>query len=351
MILLREVKPADVDNLYRLAERLNTLNLPADKERLSRIIEKSRESFGGRYDAVEDREYIFVMIEPRLDKIIGSCMIIAQHGTYDRPAVYFRVSKEEKYSTTISKYFVHQVLQLTFNYDGPTEIGGLVLDPEWRGHRLKLGKLLSFVRFMYVGMHREWFREHIVAELLPPLREDGSSDLWDFVGANFTGLDYTTADRISRENIEFIRNLFPSTPLYTCLLPPEVRGLIGQVGPSTKPVEKMLTDIGFAYDFSIDPFDGGPTFKVRTEECDPVARTTRTRFAGMMDADADADGVALIGFEYDDHDVRFRAAFVEYAHTQEGVCLRGTGIEKLQLTARDDIGMLPLTGPDLKPLY
>lgn len=351
MILLREVKPADLEKLYLLARRLNTLNLPADRERLERIIAKSRDSFGGRYASLKDREYVFVMIEPELDVIIGSCMIIAQHGTFERPSVYFRVREEQMYSSTLKKHFVHEVLQLGFDYDGPTEIGGLILDPAWRGHELKLGKLLSFVRFMYIGMHRDWFRDEIVAELLPPLREDGGSDLWDHLGAHFTELDYMTADKISRENIEFVRSLFPSTPIYTSLLPAEVRAQIGQVGAPTKPVERMLTRIGFEYDNSIDPFDGGPTFKARAERCEPIRRTEVARFLGMFGEDEEADGVALIGFEYDEHEVRFRAAFVEYRREEGGVRVRGTRIEALQMSARDTIGLLPLTGPGLAPLY
>ena len=348
MILLREVKPRDIDKLYALAERLNTLNLPADRARLEQIIAKSQDSFGGRYDGVKDREYVFVMVEPELDKIIGSCMIIAQHGTYARPSVYFRVHQEQMYSQTIQKHFVHQTLQLTFNYDGPTEIGGLILDPEWRGHKLKLGKILSFVRFLYIGMHRDWFRDEIVAELLPPLREDGGSDLWDYVGANFPGLDYMTADKISRENIEFIRGLFPSSPLYTCMLPAKIKAQIGQVGESTLPVKRMLSNIGFQYDYSIDPFDGGPTYKVKTEQCVPVTRTRMMRFAGWLEDGEEADGVALVGFDLPGaHEVRFRAAFVEYRIdevSKKGVYLRGKKLEKLLMQPGDAIGLLAMTG-------
>ncbi len=351
MILMREVKPADLERLYKLAERLNTLNLPADRERLERIIQKSNDSFGGRYASLKDREYVFVMFDPRVDRLIGSCLIIAQHGTFARPSVYFQVRPQQMYSSTIERHFIHQTLQLTFDYDGPTEIGGLILDPEYRGHELKLGKLLSFVRFLYIGMHREWFRDEIVAELLPPLTEDGGSELWDYLGHHFTGLDYMTADRMSRENIEFIRALFPVTPLYTSLLPHRVSALIGEVGPKTKPVEKMLRDIGFAYNDHIDPFDGGPAFTVATGKCEPVTRTRREFFVGELAPDAPAHGRALIGYEYDDPEVRFRAAFVDYAQEYKGVRVRGEGLEKLLLEPGVPVGLLPLTGPDLRPLY
>ena len=356
MLLLREVKPGDVDKLYALAERLNTLNLPADRERLGRIIAKSQDSFGGRFERLEEREYVFVMVEPHSDQIVGSCMIIAQHGTYQRPSVYFRVQQEQMYSQTLHRHFVHQVLKLTFDYEGPTEIGGLILDPAWRGHALKMGKVLSFVRFLYIGMHRDWFRDAIVAELLPPLREDGGSDLWDHVGANFTGLDYTSADRMSRENIEFIRGLFPSNPLYTCMLPAAVRAQVGQVGSPTLPVKRMLSSIGFTYDFSIDPFDGGPTYKAKTDDCAPVTRTVAAQFGGFLSDDAQADGVALIGFDLPrEHPVRFRAAFVDYRRDPDDpsiVHVRGVGLEKLLLEEGDAIGLLALTGePGKVDLY
>lgn len=353
MILLREVKPQDIDRLFTLAERLNTLNLPADRARLERIIAKSQASFGERDPDLPEREYVMVMVEPNIDQIIGSCMIIAQHGTFTRPSVYFRVQQEQMYSSTLGKHFIHQVLQLTFDYEGPTEIGGLILDPAWRGHTLKLGKILSFVRFLYIGMHRTWFRDHIVAELLPPLREDGGSDLWDHVGANFTGLDYMTADRISRENIEFVRGLFPSNPLYTSMLPAKVRAQIGQVGEPTRPVQKMLSELGFRYDYSIDPFDGGPTYKVRTDDCEPVRRTRLLPFAGWLDAEDHHDGVGLLGFDLTrEHEVRWRAAFVEYAITEDqGVRVRGVGLDRLLLEPGDHVGLLPLTGPRLRSLY
>ncbi len=351
MILMREVKPADLERLYLLAQRLNTLNLPADRDSLQSIIQKSNDSFGGRYASIKDREYVFVMFDPKEDRLIGSCLIIAQHGTFERPSVYFQVRKQQMYSSTIARHFIHQTLQLTFDYDGPTEIGGLILDPDYRGHALKLGKLLSFVRFLYIGMHPDWFRGEIVAELLPPLADDGGSDLWDYLGHNFTGLDYLAADRMSRENIEFIRSLFPATPLYTSLLPERVRDLIGQVGPKTKPVEKMLRDIGFRYNDHIDPFDGGPTFTVPTDSCVPVARTRRVTYSGPLDPDAPAQGRALIGYEYDDPEVRFRAAFVDYTIEADSARVRGDGLDKLLLEPGAPLGILPLTGPGLSPLY
>ncbi len=355
MFLLREVRPSDLADLEELASRLNTLNLPANRETLQKIIKKSRESFGKDTNGTEG-EYVFVLRDVEADRVIGTAMIIAQHGTYQRPAVYFGVRKEERYSPHLDEHFVHELLELTFNYDGPTEIGGLILHPDFRGHDLRLGKLLSFVRFLYIGMRSERFRDEIVAELLPPLNDDGTSGLWDALGHKFTGMDYLRADKLSRENVDFIRRLFPSTPIYASLLPQEVRELIGSVGKPTLPVKRMLERIGFCYDNSIDPFDGGPTFRVRTQNCTATNRVTWETFIGEYEGN-DPDGQAMIGFEYDEKAetpnpemVRFRSTYGNYKRTPQGIAFTSKGISYLRLQPGDKIGFLPFNGKDLQSL-
>ncbi len=351
MFLLREVRLSDLDDLEDLAGRLNTLNLPANRDVLKKIIEHSRSAFGHKSDNPFDREYVFVLRDLDADRVVGTCMIIAQHGSYERPSVYFNVREEQKYSSTLSKHFRHRVLQLALNFDGPTEIGGLILHPDYRGHELKLGKLLAFVRFLYIGMHPTLFRDELVAELLPPLRADGTSDLWDALGRNFTGLDYMTADKLSRQNIEFIQNLFPFTPIYTALLPEAVEAQIGEVGLPTKPIERMLTKIGFQWDRSIDPFDGGPTFRAHTRQCDAVRRVSWETFAGQMDPDTEeADGIAMIGFEYESKLVRFRSTYGPYRRTAEGMRFYSEGMYRLGIKPGDRFACLPFTGPGLTDL-
>ncbi len=347
MFLLREVRPSDISDLEELASRLNTLNLPANSETLKRIIKKSRDSFGKKTSGTEG-EYVFVLRDVPADRVIGTAMIIAQHGTYERPAVYFGIRTEERYSPHLKRHFVHQLLELQFNYDGPTEIGGLILHPDFRGHDLRLGKLLSFVRFLYIGMRPDRFRDEIVAELLPPLNKDGTSSLWDALGYQFTGIDYLQADKLSRENVDFIRRLFPSTPIYTSLLPEKVRNLIGSVGEPTQPVKRMLERIGFRYDHSIDPFDGGPTFRVRTQSCLATQQVSWETFIGKYEG-SDPDGKAMIGFEYDDENeieeekVRFRATFGDYKRTPHGIAFISEGIDFLKMQPGDRIGFLPFT--------
>ena len=98
-----------------------------------------------------------------------------------------------------------------------------------------------------MARHRALFRDEVLSELMPPLEPDGTSLLWESLGRHFTGLSYQEADRLSQSNKEFIRALFPQDPIYVTLLPPHVQELIGQVGPDTRGVEKMLRAVGFSY--------------------------------------------------------------------------------------------------------
>jgi arginine N-succinyltransferase len=225
--------------------------------------------------------------------VAGTSLVFAQHGSRRSPHVYFDVLDEERYSETLDRHFAHRILRIGYNYKGLTEVGGLVVRPEFRRHPERLGTLLSFARFLYIASRRNVFRDEVVSELMPPLEPDGTSLLWEALGRKFTGLTYQEADRLSQKNKEFIRTLFPQDPIYVTLLPPHVQALIGQVGPETRGVERMLRQIGFEYAHHIDPFDGGPHFHARTDDISLI-RTARTARVAPAPSPAAASGQAYL---------------------------------------------------------
>jgi len=284
MFVIRESFREDIDQIHQVAEHLDTVNLPNDRGMLEKILDFSVRSFAGEVPTFE-REYLFLLEDTEKKRVIGTCMIHAQHGTRKSPHVFFEVQKEERYSETLDRHFVHECLRIGYNYNGPTEIGGLILLPDYRGRPEALGKMLSYVRFLYIGLHRDRFRDEVLSELLPPLEKDGTSKLWESLGRHFTGLSYQEADKISKDNKEFIRTLFPQGLLYTALMPRDVRDVIGVVGPKTVGVEKMLRAIGFEYAGRIDPFDGGPHFQATTDEISLVRDTRRAKVVAIDVAD------------------------------------------------------------------
>jgi len=292
MFRIRQSYREDVDGIFAVAEHLDTVNLPADRKIIEGILERSEKSFAESVPPNE-REYVFVLEDVDKKRVIGTSMIHAQHGTRRAPHVFFRVESEERYSYTLDRHFVHQVLRIGYNYDGPTEIGGLILLPEYRRNPEALGKSLSYVRFLFIRMHRPVFRNRVISELLPPLEPDGTSKLWESLGRHFTGLGYQEADLLSKDNKEFIAALFPDDPIHTELLPQDVRDIIGVVGPETKGVEKMLRRIGFEYANQIDPFDGGPHFIADTDDITVVKDARQVAIAPVDDADGERPWAVL----------------------------------------------------------
>ena len=263
MLLLRDVRTSDLPALRRLARALNSVNLPADPRALAGIVDRSARSFSGRIADPLRRSYVFVLEDPARRRVLGTSMVIAQHGTRESPCTFLDVTERESYSSTIDRHFRHQVLTIGFHFDGPTEIGGLVVDPHARGGPDEPGKQLSYVRFLYMAAFPDRFRETVLAELMPPLRKDGKSAFWESFGRRFTGLDYQDADKRSRQGKEFIQQLFPATEFYATLLPPAVQRALGKVGRETEGARRMLARIGFRYVNRIDPFDGGPHYEAR----------------------------------------------------------------------------------------
>jgi arginine N-succinyltransferase len=275
MLLLRDAQRSDLDGLAALAAELDSVNLPHDPRALGQIVGRSVASFTGRIAHPLDRAYVFVAEAPRTGRLVGTSMVIAKHGTHRSPCTFFAVSEKEHYSSTLRRHFRHTVLSLGYHFDGPTEIGGLVVHPGARRGGERAGTQLSLVRFLYMAMHRRHFRDTVLAELMGPLTADGRSAFWEAFGRRFTDLDYQEADKRSRQNKEFIQQLFPPFDVYASLLPPAARRALGAVGRRARPVQAMLTRLGFRYVQRIDPFDGGPHYEARLASL-PLVKACRS---------------------------------------------------------------------------
>ena len=263
---IRGAVRADEEAVLSLARHLNSVNLPHDRGHVQRLLDHSERSFTGELKDPRKRKYVFLLRDLESGQAVGTSMIVAQLGRRDAPYIYFDVITEEKYHAALDRHFQHTVLHLGFSYQGPTELGGLVVAPPHRGASDRYGLLISYVRFLFIAVHRELFQSELLAELLPPLEPDGTSLLWEALGRRFTGMSYGEADLLSSSDKAFIRDLFPSGGIYASLLSTEAQSVIGKVGAQTKGVEKMLRRVGFRYAERIDPFDGGPHFLAAADE-------------------------------------------------------------------------------------
>ena len=274
MLILRPVGESDLDDLVALAKMLDSMNLPADSEFLVERIALSGRSFRSARgeDSLDWREaiYMFALEDAEAKKTVGTSLIMAKHGRPGRPYYWLDVSTEERRSPELEKRFLHKKLRLQSTTDGPTEIGGLIIDPAYRHHARKCGKALSIVRFAYIASHPRRFEKQIIAEMLSRFDAPGKNRLWDAFGAKFTGLDYRTADHLSAKTKQFIADLFPVDPVYVALFPEEVQKMIGQPNETAKAAVAILEKIGFSPMNQVDPFDGGPYYGAARDAIVPV---------------------------------------------------------------------------------
>ena len=295
--LIREARPRDLKSLLQLSRLLDSINLPTEERELARLLRRSMLSFRG--ERVHPREgiYLLVLEERATEHIVGTSLIIAKHGTPEFPHYYLEMATDERYSKTLKKMFRHTYLTLHHSMDGPTEVGGLVVDPAHRHHSARVGKQLSFVRFLYIAMHRDRFEDQVIAEMMPQLTEDGGSPFWECYGKRVTGLSFREADKLSMKDKEFIEALFPPVPLYLCMLPPEVQALIGKVRPESEGAVHLLERIGLRFLHHIDPFDGGPFYGTRVEETTLVQEFRRYHVLTEPTFQREGGYELLIGWE------------------------------------------------------
>ena len=76
--------------------------------------------------------YVFVLEDPKAGKIRGTCQVFGQVGR--RPALLFLSSEHAspRSSPELGKTFRNQMLTLTTDLEGSSEVGGLFLHPESR---------------------------------------------------------------------------------------------------------------------------------------------------------------------------------------------------------------------------
>ena len=275
------------------------MNLPRDEEFLCQRIALSQRSFDQQLEPGEFGVYVFVMESVEASKVVGTSMVMSKHGVPGHPYYWFEVSSEERRSDELDKRFVHTKLRLRSTEDGPSEIGGLILAPEYRNHPQMCGKALSIVRFAYMSMHPDRFQREVIAEMLSPFKASGGNLLWDAFGERFTGLEYRAADHLSARNKQFIADLFPREPVYATLFPESVQKTIGMPNETAKAAVRILEKVGFRYLNQVDPFDGGPYYGAARDAITSVRERRELVLPGSCNDDEDelTEPLALLSTE------------------------------------------------------
>jgi arginine N-succinyltransferase len=340
--LLREAQAGDHQQLLTLARELDSINLPTDDRELTEALKRSVNSFRGR---VRDRAraiYIFCAEEIATGEIVAASMIIGKHGTPQAPHYYLQVDSEERYSRTLRRKLRHDYLRLRYSMDGPTEIGGLIVKSSMRRHPEHIGKQISWVRFLYMARFPTRFEPEVIAEMLAPMLPGHRNLFWDHYGGRVTGLSFQEADILSTRDKEFIHTLFPDSPLYTFLLPDEVRKTIGTVGESSRGAVRLLEQAGMKFIGHIDPFDAGPYYGAAiaslrpTRELRSLTAIIDESYGESVCEHAISRLVAYNGPQ------GFRAIRANTAVTDDAIALSGAQLAALKATSGVQVDIVPL---------
>ncbi|MCC6676830.1 MAG: arginine N-succinyltransferase [Phycisphaerales bacterium] len=369
MFIIRRAKIEDMGTLLKLAKMVHFINLPADKDVISTKILHSRSCFarvaaagaeplavrgpshgsraasngmpGPHAGGQQSDFFMFTLADAETGSVLGTSQIIARMGGPGNPNVSFKLHSKEFFSQSLQIGMKHTVAKLYLDESGPTEVGGLILQPSMRGHKQKLGRLISLIRFHFIGLHRRFFSDRVLAEMVAPVTSDGQNLLWEYLGRRFINLSYIEADRFCSTSREFMTALLPHEEIYLSVLPPEARAYVGQVGPETAPARRMLEKLGFKYRDFIDPFDGGPHLDANTDD---ISMVKQSRYITLGDAAAPSVCKERGYVSVLDADGEFRAIETEYAVAgPEEIRLPRPAMEALAVSAGATLGLTPIS--------
>jgi arginine N-succinyltransferase len=262
---IRAARKSDLRSFYNLAKLTGGgfTNLPAEKATLEAKLDTSERGFDRPGDTPGDDLYVFMLENVETKQIRGTCQVFGAVGT-NHPFYSYLISTLTQKSSALGKTFRNQLLNLTNDLEGASEVGGLFLHPHERAGGL--GMLLARSRYLFIKSHRERFGDTVLAELRGVMDEGGHSPFWDAIGGRFFDLTFPEADEFNAiHGTQFIADLFPKSPIYISMLPDSAKAVIGQPHPTGRAALKMLENEGFIWDSYIDIFDGGPTVTARTD--------------------------------------------------------------------------------------
>lgn len=265
MLVVRAIREQDLDGLLALAQLVGSgmTTLKPDRKSLGQRVEIACASFAEQI-APPQRDYVFVMEDTSIGKMVGVCAIKSSVGL-DEPFYNYRIGTLVHSSKELKVFSRMDTLYLSNDLTGCAELCSLFLHPDYR--QGANGKLLSKSRFMFIAQFPHLFPEKLIAEMRGYQNAEGRSPFWDSLGSHFFKMDFNRADDLtSLGQKSFIAELMPRHPLYVAYLPHEAQEVIGRVHVDTAPARRLLEQEGMYYEGYVDIFDAGPVLQARVSE-------------------------------------------------------------------------------------
>ncbi len=277
---MRPARPDDLQTLYEMAKLTGGgfTNLPPDRTSLSAKLERTAEALARAEETMQDELIVLVLENSDTGQVRGTCQIFSEVGQ-KHPFYSYRLGTLTQHSRELGRTFRAEMLTLTTDLEGSSEVGGLFLHPRERAEGL--GLLLARSRYLYMRQHRARFGDRVIAELRGVIDEAGGSPFWDGLAGRFFGMSFQEADEFNAINgYQFIADLMPKTPIYTAMLTDHARSVIGLPHPNGRAAMRMLEGEGFKNSGYVDIFDGGPTMVGQVDDLRTVAEARDVTLSG-----------------------------------------------------------------------
>ncbi|AKH42177.1 arginine N-succinyltransferase [Altererythrobacter atlanticus] len=333
--VIRAAAKKDLQPLYEMAKLTGGgfTNLPPDRPSLTAKLEKSDAAYARMEGELADELFVLVLENVETGEVRGTSQLFTQVGQ-SWPFYSYRMTTLTQHSRELERTVRAELLSLTTDLEGASEVGGLFLHPNERAGGL--GLLLARSRYLFIAMHRARFGDRILAELRGIIDERGGSPFWDAIGGKFFGMSFQEADYFNAiHGNQFIADLMPKHPVYIAMLEESARKVIGLPHPSGRAAMRMLENEGFHYDGYVDIFDGGPTMVARTDNVSSIAGA---RQAEVHDDQLDKGEKSLIATG----NLRnFRCCYGAREFRGDGIAVDARAADILQIGKGDIVWSIP----------
>ena len=262
IFLIQSASLEDYSSLRVLALKYPLMNLPAEEKLLKKKIAVSEDSFSEVLSR-EKRSFVFVL-KTGAGQVVGSSQVVAKSGTKEIPSYSLKIFEEEGQS-----FF--QLKKIT---DGPSYLGGLILDEEYRGRPEKIGKQMSLIRFLFAAMKPAFFENTFHAEVAPFLDEKGKNSFFENFIKKYISLSMEEIDYLTLTDKEKLFSSYPTGKILFSTLPQAVQESLGKPGLFSQRAAALLEKQNFQFVREVDPFDGGPYMQAKTDSI-PVIKKAK----------------------------------------------------------------------------
>jgi len=128
--VIRAANADDLQHLYEMAKRTGGgfTNLPPDRKALTAKLERGAAAFARTEEAVGDDLFVFVLENTATGEVRGTCQIFSAVGL-KWPFYSYRIGALTQHSEELGRTFRADILNLSTDLEGASEVGGLFLHP------------------------------------------------------------------------------------------------------------------------------------------------------------------------------------------------------------------------------